>query len=231
MMRRKYAIHRFPILVGLTGEKNPRRITVHKHLLKKHSFEGYSIAYHTERMIKDLFMLSDNQLSIERDIPDERWSHLTPNRMIQAFDNDIIRSNMCHLFPEIAIESSIGCRRFSLWYEKRIDEYRSACVVVRDVIHNDEIATIDSFGGCILNIIGPEDVIVEEDDRHFRHFTIIDDAGDKELLDQVDFTVSKMKSVNTRFPKDFAANIRCSNHFSTNSSCKNNCDKTSSHDK
>lgn len=98
-----------------------------------------------------IFGLSENQVYVDKHIPDDYWG-ITPRKIMQVIGTELFRHELPKHFPTIQ----------SIWVqtmERKIKSLpSSAKIVIDDVRFPDEIDLVHKLGGEVIRIISESKV-------------------------------------------------------------------------
>lgn len=139
------------IIIGLVGTKSAGKDTFADYFIHTYSentkIVKYAFATPLKKACKELFLLSDIQLSgtIEKETIDSRWG-LSPRQMFQIVGTDFIRNG---------IDENFWLRHFEHWIDSQLSielSDRPSIVLVSDVRFQNEVNLIKEKGGIIIKI-------------------------------------------------------------------------------
>jgi len=146
------------LLIGLVGTKSAGKDTFADHFIssRKNTEEKivkYAFATPLKKACKELFLLSDSQLSgtIEKETIDERWG-LSPRQIFQMVGTDFIRNH---------IDPNFWLTHFEYWLDSQLS---TSIVIVSDVRFQNEADLIKNKGGVLVKINRSEEGVKPDDD-------------------------------------------------------------------
>lgn len=197
------------MLIGITGKKYSGKDTAGNHLIKNYKFTRYALADPLKKAVKEIFMLSDDQVwGHLKEAIDKRYG-VTPRKLLQIIGTELFRNDIFSYLPgSFKIPyGKIWINRFKLWYEKNkkywkmtdytgVGKYFERNVVVTDVRFLDEAEVIKKLGGIVIKIERP--ILNYRKDDHSSEiyinyiktdYTIINDGSIKDLEKKIDIVL------------------------------------------
>lgn len=132
------------MLIGITGAAGSGKDTVADHLFAKHSFTPTSFARPLKQAVKDIFWLTDTEMT-DRDLKEKVnpfWG-LSPRTIMQRFGTEAMRGTF---------GNEIWIRTWHRVYQALADTDH---IVVSDVRFEDEAKAVRDLGGKIIHIVRP----------------------------------------------------------------------------
>jgi len=108
------------MIIGLVGTKRSGKDTVADYLCEKHSFVKYSLADPMKNAVKEIFLMSDEQLwGDKKEEIDPRYN-TTPRKILQVFGTELFQYDIYKHIPELSIEPrKLWINRFVQWYNNK----------------------------------------------------------------------------------------------------------------
>lgn len=152
------------VLIGLMAIKESGKSTAADYLVNKYGFIERPLALCLKLALKEIFLLSDDQLfgsQTIKETPDPRWKNCTPRTMFQYIGTDLFREQLNNIMP--GINNDVFIEHFKLWYGEHLKLYPDSCVVISDVRFQNEVDYIQSVGGYVIKIDRQE---ITNSDKH-----------------------------------------------------------------
>jgi len=165
------------MLIGITGKKYSGKDTAGDHLIKKYKFTRYRLGDSIKRVVKEIFMLTNDQLygQLKEEV-DSRYG-VTPRKLFQIIGTELFRNDIYAYLPRSfkIPYGEIWINRFKEWFKVnefywKITDYTGVGkmverdIVVADVRFIDEAEMIKKLSGIVIKIIRP-DLDYEKDDH------------------------------------------------------------------
>lgn len=133
----------------MLGQKMSGKDTCGDYLVKNYNFTKKSLAQPLKEACKSIFQLTDEQVYINKEIPDPRWNGVTPRKLLQIVGTNLMRNDLIKYIPELKdMDNTIWIHNFNLWYENNKDKN----VVIADIRFQDEAKMIKDNGGILIRI-------------------------------------------------------------------------------
>jgi dephospho-CoA kinase len=128
------------VIIGIIGNKQVGKDTFADILCKHYNYKKYSFADPLKRTCKELFDLTDEQLTnpILKETVDKRWNK-TPRQILQFIGTDIIRKYVAKDF---------WITRFENWLLKE----NSNKIVIPDIRFSNELEAVKNKNAIIIKI-------------------------------------------------------------------------------
>jgi len=140
------------MIIGVLGNKNTGKDTVSDYLVERYNFIKKPLADPLKKACQDIFLLSNDQLYDDKlkELPDERWSNISPRQIFQFVGTDLFRNQINQLIPNVG--DNIFLYHFQLWFEEEKKTNHNLCVVISDVRFQNEVNFIKRLGGYIVKL-------------------------------------------------------------------------------
>lgn len=135
------------VLIGFLGRSGSGKDTSADYLCSKYGFIKRSFAEPLKRACQELFLFSDDQVFVHKELGDPKWFGVTPRKVLQFVGTDLLRSKMSEIIPEIG--EDIFIHNFRLWYESRSVEH----ITVPDLRFQNEVDLIHELGGTVIKLV------------------------------------------------------------------------------
>ena len=139
------------IIVGFIGASGSGKDTASDYLVNNYGFKKMSFADPLKKMVKECFLLSDNQCyGSEKEEVDERWG-CSPREMFQVIGTEFGQYMLPELLPSLKDKIAPKCFWVSLLLEhiKKVD---TRCIVIADVRFKHEIDALLNEGAYLFRI-------------------------------------------------------------------------------
>jgi len=148
-------------IIGLAGPAGSGKDTVADYLCERYALRKYSFASPLKMACREMFGLTDLQLSDEKKEEVIPFWGLSPRQMYQKLGTEGARD----LFF-----SDIWVKRAQVFYQQ---EACSPCLIIDDVRFENEAAWIRSEGGSIIHVVREKNDSATEHDQHASEYGIV----------------------------------------------------------
>lgn len=141
------------MIIGLMGTMGSGKTLAANYLASKHNFVEFSFAQCLKKALKELFLLSDEQLygtQAQKEEPDQRWFGCSSRRIMQYVGTELLRNNMENIMPGLG--KNIFIHHFRIWYDEQIKLNPELRVVISDVRFQNEADVINCLDGKLIKI-------------------------------------------------------------------------------
>lgn len=142
------------IIVGFIGSSGCGKDTAADYLVEKYGFKKMSFATPLKRMVKECFLLTNEQCySDKKDVVDERWG-CSPREMFQVLGTEFAQYMLPELLP--SLKDKIDKRCF--WVKHLIESIKKEdkhCVVIPDVRFKHEVTFLLNENAYLFRIDRP----------------------------------------------------------------------------
>jgi len=157
------------MIIGLCGKKRSGKDTAAEYLCFAYKFTRYGLADPMKKAVKEIFLLSDDQLWGDlKEALDARYN-TTARKLLQVFGTELFQYDIYKHIPELSVEPrKLWINRFVLWYRYKqggipihfINSLNNEImyndapldVVISDVRFPHEVDVIREMGGIIVKI-------------------------------------------------------------------------------
>lgn len=135
------------VTIGIVGNKQVGKDTFADILCKKYNYKKYSFADPLKRTCKELYGLTEEQLTdpIQKETVDSRWNK-TPRQILQFIGTDIVRTH---------IAKDFWIQKFNNW----MGDEASKRVVIPDIRFRNELDAVRKHTAIIIKIERPNQYI------------------------------------------------------------------------
>jgi len=205
------------MIIGLCGKKHSGKDTAAKHLCLVYKYIRYGLADPMKFAIKEIFLLSDEQLWGDlKEVLDARYN-TTARKILQVFGTELFQFDIYKHIPELSVEPrKLWINRFKLWYRYQqngipihfVNSLNNEImytdtpldVVISDVRFPHEVDVIREMGGIIVKInrndVDLSDVHASETEMdEIEPDYVIDNNGSiKDLKHNLDILMEEIKN-------------------------------------
>jgi len=157
------------MIIGISGKKRSGKDTAAEYLCFAYNFKRYGFADPMKKIVKEIFLLSDDQLWGDlKEALDARYN-TTARKLLQIVGTELFQYDIYKHIPELSVEPrKLWVNRFVLWYRYQqggipihsINSLNNEImyndtpldVVISDVRFLHEVEEIRKLGGKIVRI-------------------------------------------------------------------------------
>lgn len=142
------------IIVGFIGASGSGKDTAADYMVKKFGFKKFSFAAPLKRMVKECFLLTDEQCyGSKKEEIDTRWG-CSPRELFQVLGTEFAQYMLPELLPSLQNKFSKKC--FWVYHlTEAIKQDKSNCIVISDVRFQHEIDALLKYGAYLFKIDRP----------------------------------------------------------------------------
>jgi hypothetical protein len=137
-------------LIGILGKSLSGKTTVTNYIVNNYGWTEKAMADPLKELCKILFLLSDNQLTIEeeKERSDPRWYGCSPRTMYKYVGTELFRKQLNKIMPGIG--EDVFVRHLDLWLNQK--ENVSKCIIISDCRFQNEVDYLKKIGAYIIKI-------------------------------------------------------------------------------
>lgn len=182
------------MILAFMGPAGSGKDTSCNYLVNQYKFKKRAFAKPLKDIVQVMFQISDQQLHVDKELPDARWNNVTHRQMLQFVGTEWIRNQLSLLIPNIGEDYFV--KLFEIWYNEHwLDD-----IVVSDLRFKNEAEYLKSIGAVIILVQRPELEFINSHVSEHEHISIIHDyvvINDtfEHLYSQIDAIIKSLASV------------------------------------